>query len=349
MNTINNTIVFSITKQNATTFFDHKEVNIPSKYTKDYSCIKPGLGLYKFIVNEELISSAPNKYIRKALCDIKDNPKSNYININGHGLPYVETNTYDQYLMTFSPYLEKKMEIVLWASYANWKNDLGIEPEKLTIKTTCVCEADNTTGKEKCIDAVAELTKIEWKIPSDNKFCDMAIQSAYYFGANSIAAAEEYFLGRDNLDFYKISEPENCIGWKRFSELESEAEKLNVIYMLYDENRGHIYVGRADKFKQRLMQHRDKVNCPNDPIPEFTHYRYTQLEDQYYKYSYLIEDAAIHDIAWIFPMSNSNHFHNSLQEEINFGNINVPTGGIKMVNRVECQPQIINTDIFNSK
>lgn len=347
MQRIENTIIFKITKDNATTFFEQKLINIPANYTKNYSFTKPGLGYYRFVISTELIERAPNEYIEKALKDINIKPESCYINIVGHGQPFINTQTFDQYLMTISSYLAKKMEIIFWASFANWKKNIGLEPETFTIKTTCVMKMDESSGKEKVEDAIAELVSIEWKLPQNNVFCDMAIQSAYYHGASAIAAANEYFIGKEKLDFYKIDEPEMCTGWKQFSELEKEEEQLNVIYMLYDENKGHIYVGRADKLKVRLFQHRDRMNCPSDPIPEFTHYRYTRLEDKYYKYSYLIEDAAIHDIAWIYPMPRSEHFHRSLQEEIMLGNIKVPECGIQMVNRVECQPQIIKGDIFS--
>ena len=109
--------------------------------------------------------------------------------------------------------------------------------------------------------------------------------------------------------------------------------------MLYDENKGHIYTGRADELVTRLRSHQ---NNPNDPIPGFTHYRFSKLQDNYYKYSYLIEDAAIHDMAWIFSMARSSHFHNSLEEEIKEGNIRGDMNNIQMVNSAECQPQIID-------
>lgn len=33
----------------------------------------------------------------------------------------------------------------------------------------------------------------------------------------------------------------------------------------------------------------------NDPIPDFTHYRYSVISGEHYEFLYLIENAAIHD------------------------------------------------------
>ena len=335
--TLTKRLIFSINNNNATTLFSHKEISIPTKYTGDYSISKPGLGYYKFSVDNELIELAPNEYIKRALQDINSMPELSVIRIEGHGNPFVKTGEYDQYLFKISEYLEKKMEIIFWISYANWKQNMGIEAESFEIETTCVYAMDGS--KIKVIDATALMIGIDWRYPTDDPFCNMAIKSAYYCGANMIAAAGQYMIGEESLDFYQINEPATCTSWKSLSELEDEEEQENVIYMLYDENRMHLYVGRADRLKERLLQHREKVD---DPIPEFTHYRFSKLQDIYYKYSYLIEDAAIHDIGWIFKMSKSSHFHCSLQEEIEKKRIKGDLSKIKVVNRVECQPQIIN-------
>ena len=41
-----------------------------------------------------------------------------------------------------------------------------------------------------------------------------------------------------------------------------------------------------------MLQHEKNING-NDPIPEFTHYRYTVISYEYYEFLYLIENAAL--------------------------------------------------------
>ena len=64
-------------------------------------------------------------------------------------------------------------------------------------------------------------------------------------------------------------------------------ECKNVIYMLYDENSQSFYVGKADDLKTRLVQHQKKNT---DPIKNFTHFRYTLLNEEYAQYIYYIEN-----------------------------------------------------------
>lgn len=105
----------------------------------------------------------------------------------------------------------------------------------------------------------------------------------------------------DRQNFYKGRD--ECYEWKPVSELEQLKTKVgainNVIYMLYDDNNRYFYVGKADDLTVRLQQHRKDEN---DIMRNFTHFRYSKVSDAHVNDIYLIENAAIHDLAAIFNM-----------------------------------------------
>lgn len=77
---------------------------------------------------------------------------------------------------------------------------------------------------------------------------------------------------------------------------------------------------------------------PNDSIPNFTHYRYTVISYEYYEFLYLIENAAIHDIAWILNMPDAKRCTPSLSEKIKKTiDSNIKLEDCTMVNNLEYQ------------
>lgn len=117
--------------------------------------------------------------------------------------------------------------------------------------------------------------------------------------------------------------------WKERSKLEKEntlKDKAGV-YMLFDENTHEIYVGKAIDLQTRIGQHGKN---PNDPAYNFTHYRYSVISGEYYELLYLIENAAIHDVAWIIEMPTAQKYKPSLSKKFSLTDC-------KLVNSVEHQ------------
>ncbi len=130
-------------------------------------------------------------------------------------------------------------------------------------------------------------------------------------------------------------------GWSLVKELNKikPGDVKNVIYMLYDENSYGFYVGRADDLRVRLDGHRNKAD---DPIPNFTHFRYSIIDDQYIDYSYYIEDAAIHDCAAVLEMDKRRKLKSSLQNAIKTQKAQGDLNKVHMVNTAESQAHLRN-------
>lgn len=125
--------------------------------------------------------------------------------------------------------------------------------------------------------------------------------------------------------------------WKPRSRLSSEIkiDSLPGIYMLYNSNSKELYVGKAKYLKKRIEQH---GLDPKDPMSHYTHYRYTVIHKEYYDHLYLIENTAIHDLAWIIEMPKSTRYIGSLQKS--FPDIEFQS--LKLKNSVDFQTKIQN-------
>ena len=122
--------------------------------------------------------------------------------------------------------------------------------------------------------------------------------------------------------------------WKPYSTLKREKKISDMpgIYMLYDSAKNEVYIGKAKRLKERIEQHKKN---PDDYMRDFTHYRYTTVCDEYFEFLYLIENAAIHDVAQIVDMVNAKKYTSSL------ASLAASTGNsldsCRLVNKVECQ------------
>ena len=117
---------------------------------------------------------------------------------------------------------------------------------------------------------------------------------------------------------------------KKYLEKESEIASRAGVYMLYDKNENIFYVGKAIQLKERIIQHAKNTD---DPIKNFTHYRYSAISPEYFEFLYLIENSAIHDIAWLLDMPKATKYTPSLvkkEKQINLSSC-------KMVNTAEHQ------------
>jgi len=130
-------------------------------------------------------------------------------------------------------------------------------------------------------------------------------------------------------DFYDRS---RMSSWKERDQLDKESGIANRagVYMLYDKNANTFYVGKGNNIKERIIQH---TKNPNDPIPNFTHYRYSVVLPEYFEFLYLIENAAIHDFAWVLDMPTAREYTPSLVKVVKTANLS----SCRMVNDVEHQ------------
>lgn len=114
---------------------------------------------------------------------------------------------------------------------------------------------------------------------------------------------------KEAADFFKRDDTTGKI--EPLADKEVVLENRPGIYMLYDENRNALYVGKAKNLRKRILEH--AINAQGtDPIPGFTHYRYSVVSDEYFEFLYLIENAAIHDLAWILDMPSAQQYRPAL-------------------------------------
>lgn len=69
-----------------------------------------------------------------------------------------------------------------------------------------------------------------------------------------------------------------------------------VLYMLWDDDSKTYYIGKAADLRIRLDQH---IKDKNDPIKNFTHFRYSKLNENYQHLIYMLEMHEIHTAGWI--------------------------------------------------
>lgn len=155
------------------------------------------------------------------------------------------------------------------------------------------------------------ITDLDVYVPDNNPFYQYAKNAVSSLSVEAIGL-KQFSIEKDNKvkDFYNLIQTTK---WKKVALLDKETgidDKAGV-YMLYDENENIFYVGKAIKLKSRIIQHKKNANG-NDPIPNFTHYRYSVISGEYYEFLYLIENAAIHDCAWLLDMPKAQKFTPSL-------------------------------------
>ena len=179
------------------------------------------------------------------------------------------------------------------------------------------------------VTRTVEIVDLDLYVPADNPYFSYARNAAASLSVEAIGL-EQYTIknnGKVN-DFYNLNQ---LSGWKERKSLKSEtALDKPGIYMLYDANRNTFYIGKAIRLQDRILAH---AANPDDPIPDFTHYRYSVISGEYYEFLYLIENAAIHDAAWLLEMPTAKKYRPCLVKKVQGVNLNT----CKMVNTVEHQ------------
>lgn len=337
-------LTFTITKKNISTFLTPgwRLLTVDKKYYKDnFSLTQSADAVLKFDIDNALIDSQVES-VQRILYKIKEECTDSIIK-----LQYRVYESGSTMKCKFPPRAFEYLSAIFVGSSVNYRDILMAEgnnkiKKKSEHKNSIEWFDKNEESFTLTIDSennTATLTNIIIYSDDTNPFLEYArnamIQTSYSKVMGLAKKDEE--KERDFYCGYKE--------WMPVSELKKikRGEVKNVIYMLYDMNDGKgkpkFYVGRADDLRERLDGHQKN---PDDPIPNFTHFRYSLIDEQYSEYSYFIEDAAIHDCAAILEMEKRKKYKKSLQKCINEGSIKGVLSDVVMVNTAESQAHVRN-------
>lgn len=300
------------------TLFKHQYFTIDAKEREnwDYSNLNHYLGEYLL----EISDAVKNKYndnelLISVLQDLEEtNAKFEVTKNNG-----VRYSGKKQYIKCrISKYVLKQIKKIFISTLVYDSEKLDMPKEE-----NIIFEFD---AKEKKV-CIIDLNIYE---PNDNPFFKYARNAVDSLSVEAIGL-KQYSIEQEKgiKDFYDRNQMTN---WKerKYLERESEVASRAGVYMLYDEEKNTFYVGKAIQIKERIIQH---AKNPNDPIPNFTHYRYSVISPEYYEFLYLIENSAIHDFAWLIDMPAAKKYTPSLVKKEK--QINLST--CRMVNTAEHQ------------
>lgn len=275
--------------QHGKNFIDWYRLNVPAKCRREWSD-DDAIGTYKISVDIPGIMqkhSELSEQTKKILESI--NAHNNNIEIQAndgtmYGQMIDDANLvikYNNYRAVLDRYMWRKLQVLFLSTF--------------------VLEKGTNEGFRVSFDGVnktAQIIDISVDEHSDNEF-----YTAMREGARLTSLSKYTYNNSQNgrQNFYK--DGDGCSEWKTVKELDELQGKNvtvnNVIYMLYDDNNKYFYVGKADDLTERLQEHRKDEN---DIMRNFTHFRYSEVSDAHVNDIYLIENAAIHDLAAIFNM-----------------------------------------------
>ena len=308
---------------------------------------------FDFSVDQNLISSKTG-IVKKTLEDIQNNCKNCKILFQFRlqerqkkEYTYEQLDQEEKYNKVMKCKIPQQLHEYLMpifvASVVNYKDILReVGSEKSVIKknfTNVVSNFINESFTLRMDSQNAVLVDVEYFEDENNPFLEYARNSIRNTSLENVVGRDIFkeLKSTDENDklenFYDYSTVKD---WRPVEELKDigVGDCRNVIYMLYDENNESFYVGKAEDLKSRLVAHQMKED---DPIPNFTHFRYTILNEQYAQYILFIENAAIHDCAAILNMQKRKKLKMSLQEHIKAGSIGGDIHEVVMVNDMEHQ------------
>lgn len=321
-------IPIKLKKRNLPTFLNYRYFTIPAEVHNGW-LDEEGNDTYSFNVDAALREHFSDPDISRILNAMNDpgiEPKVTISPNNGTRVEIEEGKSkghhwYKHYRIQLSLLLHEQFKQLFVSTFVHQVQGKELPGEHFTLRI-------DTANK------TATLVSLAVHMPED-PFLIYARRAARYASFDRIFQAEQTEqanTGKIN-NFYEESS-----GWKPAGELDSMEEVKNVIYMLYDENSNRFYVGRADNLVWRLRQHQKGLS-ENEPIPDFTHFRYSTISPEYSDYSYLLENAAIHDCAWILNMPGTQRYRPSLQTFIRGKN---DLNDTLMVNSVDMQTRLRN-------
>lgn len=300
------------------TLFKYQYFTIDAKERKnwDYENLDDYLGDYFLQVSTNVTNKfAHNEIISSALVDLKESESKLTISKNMSDR-YSGNKQYIKCRIT--KYILKTIKKIFISTLVYESENLEI-PESESL----ILEFD--TDKK-----VVEIIDIKVYEPINNPFFKYARNAVDSLSVEAIGIGQYSVESEKSIkDFYDRSQMSL---WKERNKLDKESEIANRagVYMLYDENSNSFYVGKAIHLKERMIQH---TKNPNDPITNFTHYRYSVISPEYYEFLYLIENAAIHDFAWVLDMPAAKKYTPSLVKKVKTANLSL----CRMVNTAEHQ------------
>jgi predicted GIY-YIG superfamily endonuclease len=150
------------------------------------------------------------------------------------------------------------------------------------------------------------IINLDLYIPTNDPYYKYAQRAAVNMSVETIGLCN--YSKKEVKNFYDIT---NVGKWKPVSYLEKEKgiRDASGIYMLYNAPANALYIGKAVRLKERIEQHRKDAS---DYMQDFTHYRYSVVADEYFEFLYLLENAAIHDVAQILEMPGAKTYKSPL-------------------------------------
>ena len=323
------------------TLFKHRifTIDAPERKNWDYDKLEQYLLNYKLMVNSNVINSLDEDM--KALFTEMLVENSYFTVKKNNGKRYKGEC---QYIKCIIPAYVLNYFKRIFASTIIYEADKKEIPEAEYI--TFEFDTDGEMGP------TVTITDLHLYVPNDNPY--------YNYARNAVSALSIEAIGIDNYGFSEDGKVKDFYNWDKMSKWKKTSnfferdnngkivelkDKNGVlkesvisgepgIYMLYDENLNEFYIGKAKNLRLRILQH--AINSDGkDPIPGFTHYRYSVINLEYMQFLYLIENAGIHDTAWILNMDKAQKMKTALGI-----NIKNSLNDCKMVNTHERQRKI---------
>lgn len=309
------TVYYDMAKRGLSTLFKHQYITVDDRQRKnwDYKNLQQYLTEYQVHVSNSVFQRYQDSLsVIERLKDLEDS-KSSFV---------VDRNKGDRYTGTYQ-YIRCRVPMYVLNIFKNlFISTLVYDAEKKPIP-----QGESITFEFDTQNYTVYIVDISLYQPSNNPYFCYARNAVSTLSVEAIGL-NQYTIERNKeiSDFY---DRRKMSPWKERSKLEKEDALKNKagVYMLFDENTNQIYVGKAIDLQTRIRQHGEN---PRDPAYGFTHYRYSVISGEYYELLYLIENAAIHDLAWIIDMPTAKHYTPSLSKKFSLTNC-------KLVNNVEHQ------------
>ena len=298
-------------------FIDHHLINIPTIYYDFFPVYDSKRVDYELVLGEKLQEDVSNIIIDA----LKDSINSDMV-IQFRRRKKGESFQYD---FVFNNCLIKAFKKIFISSIAYSNADY-------------VLDSDNQESIVFFIDVDSRTVTIEEVkrfIPQNNPFYDylkLNTNSVKYSLLVSSENNDGVIEDKELKDFYDY---DNCSRWFTRNELKLAPTKPG-IYMLYHCDRNEIYIGKAINIRYRLENHQRE---PKDYIKDYTHFRYTLINEEYLPFLFLIENASIHDLACLLNMPKGKNLIYPLVRM--FSKIDLKECAIK--NKVEHQTKIQKT------
>lgn len=319
------TVKYDMDSRGLTTLFSHRLFTINEKARKDwdYEQLESYLISYKLGVSDSLKDRLKGSKVMDILNEMLDQ-ESEFVVKRNKGQRYSGTKQYIkcQVPIYVLDYLKKIFVSTLVYS-ANKMETKIPQAESITF------EFDKDAGK-------VTITELQLYEPEDNPY--------YVYARNAVSTLSVEAVGLEQYSISNTDKVEDFYDWNKVSkwkerEFSGKGNENDIpgqpgVYMLYDAKSNEFYVGKAKDLKQRILQHA-KNTQGNDPIPNFTHYRYSVINLEYLQFLYLIENASIHDCAWLLDMPKANKFTPALSKKIKKS-----LNDCKVVNTLERQRKV---------